>query len=112
MILRSKALIAEHYSESAEDQKDWIRVICAAIGTLMLAEDQIQGGVGETLNHFFGDSAFFQGVQSLIVEADAEEDEDEEGASDAKKYSAVLVLTLSRYCQLSGHTEASFLPTE
>ena len=34
----------------------------------------------------------------MIVEADADGDDDEDGTSDAKKYSAVLIVTLSRYC--------------
>jgi len=39
---RSKQVIAQNYSDSPDDQKDWIRVTCAALGNLIIMEDKIE----------------------------------------------------------------------
>ena len=58
----SQSVIAEEYRESEQDQKDWMKVVCSTICTLIMNKDILSSG-GDVLpqlsGKFFSNPAFF-----------------------------------------------------
>ena len=60
LLVQSQTVIAEDYRDSSEDQKDWIKVVCAGLGTLLLAQDTPGGPhLAALLESFLRNPAFF-----------------------------------------------------
>ena len=39
LIVSSQSVIAEDYSDAPDDQKDWMRLVCASLATILLTQD-------------------------------------------------------------------------
>ncbi len=59
----SQSVIAEEYRDSEQDQKDWMKVVCSTICTLIINKDILANGSNDALPQlsakFFSNPAFF-----------------------------------------------------
>lgn len=61
LLENSQTVIAEEYRDSEQDQKDWMKVVCSTICTLIMNKDILASGeiLPQLSAKFFGNPAFF-----------------------------------------------------
>lgn len=88
------------------NRKNWVRAVCQAMGTLIIAQDatgfnQVNN---EVLSRFYSDETFFRTVQELIIE--------NEGDDFASYQNAAMVVSLSHFCILTNRSDPTMVPLQ
>ena len=96
LIISSQSVIAEDYSDAPDDQKDWMRLVCASLATILLTQDG-NAQASTLVQTILGNDAFFRGALELVQEG-GNEDEEEEEREESSAHKNAMVLALAHFC--------------